>query len=162
MKSYIGIMLRAVIIAALASVVGLGLNVVSSNPIPWVYVPPIEVELTGGVKATLIDEKEARKLLEEEGTIFIDSRHKDDYEKQHVKGALFLCPEDKEEQFVAVQPLMPEDSRLILYCYGPQCDMAEEVAKFLVQLGYKKMMIMSAGFKAWKQADYPVEGSETN
>jgi rhodanese-related sulfurtransferase len=38
---------------------------------------------------------------------------------------------------------MPEDSRLILYCYGPQCDMAEEVAKFLVQLGYKKMMIMS-------------------
>jgi len=159
MKTSIGILLRAAIIAVLASAVGLGLNVVSSNPIPWVYVPPDEVELTGGVKVTLIDEKEARKHLEEEGTVFIDSRHKDDYDKQHVKGALFLAPDTKEEQFIAVQPLMPEDARLILYCYGPQCDMAEEVAKFLVQFGYKKMMIMTAGFKAWKQADYPVEGT---
>jgi rhodanese-related sulfurtransferase len=159
MKKYIGIVLRAVIIAVLASAVGLGLNLVSSSPMPWAYVPPNEVELTGGVKAVLIDEKEARKHLEEEGTIFIDSRHKDDYDKEHVKGALFLSPDTKEEQFPAVQPLMPEDSRLILYCYGPQCDMAEEVAKFLVQLGYKKMMIMSAGFKAWKQAEYPVEGN---
>lgn len=161
MKTYTGILLRGIIIAVLASVVGLGLNVVSSKPLPWVYVPPNEVELAGGVKVALIDEKEARKHFEEDGTVFIDSRHKDDYDKQHVKGALFLTPDTKEEQFVAVQPLMPEDARLILYCYGPQCDMAEEVAKFLVQLGYKHMMIMSAGFKAWQQAKYPTEGSET-
>lgn len=159
MKTYLGIMLRAFVIAAVASAVGLGLNVASSKPIPWIYVPPVELELPGGVKVALIDEKEARKFFEKDETIFVDSRHKDDYDKRHVKGAVFLPPDDKEEQFVAVQPLLPEDARLILYCYGPQCDMAEDVAKFLVQLGYKKMMIMTAGFKAWEQADFPVEGN---
>jgi rhodanese-related sulfurtransferase len=158
MKKCLGIISRALIILAVASAVGLGLNVVSSKPIPWIYVPPEELQLQGGVKVPLLDEKEARKLFDEEGVVFVDTRHKEDYEKRHVKGAIFLPPDNKEEQFVAVQPLLPEDARLILYCYGPQCEMAEEVANFLVQLGYKKMIIMTAGYKAWEQAEYPVEG----
>jgi len=162
MNKLLGTILRAFVIAAAAAAVGLGLNAVSSKPIPWVYVPPTLLELPGGVKVTLIDEKEARKYFDKDGTIFVDSRHRDDYEKKHVKGALFLAPDDKEEQFVAVQPLMPEESRLILYCYGPQCEMAEEVARFLVQLGYKQMMIMTAGFKAWAEAGYPIEGGDTD
>jgi rhodanese-related sulfurtransferase len=35
--------------------------------------------------------------------------------------------------------------------------MAEEVARFLAQLGYRKMTIMSAGYRAWEEAGYPVE-----
>ncbi|MBI4966303.1 MAG: rhodanese-like domain-containing protein [Desulfomonile tiedjei] len=157
MKKSLGIFFRALLIAVAASLIGLGLNHVSSKPVPWIYAPPNEIEISG-LKVPLIDEKEARKLMDKEGTIFVDTRHKDDYDKKRVKGAIFLPQDDKEERFVLVQPLLPEDARLIFYCYGPQCDMAEEVARFLSQLGYKQMMIMTAGFRAWDQAGYPIEG----
>lgn len=157
MKKYLGILFRAFLIAVAASLIGLGINLVSSKPVPWTYVPPDQVEISG-LKVPLIDETAARKLMDEDGAIFVDTRHKDDYDKKRVKGAIFLPQDDKEGQFVSVQPLLPEDALLILYCYGPQCDMAEEVARFLAQLGYKRMKIMTAGFKAWDQAGYPVDG----
>ncbi len=81
-----------------------------------------------------------------------------EYAKSHVKGAICLPPDDVEERFPVVEVLIPSDSRIILYCYGPECDMAERVGTFLAQLGYKNMMIMSSGFSAWEKAKFPVDG----
>ncbi len=157
MKEYVLIVVKAVLILVCASLIGLGLNLVSPKPLPWEYIPPNEVEVRG-VKVPLIDEQAAFKLFGSEGTVFVDTRKKEDYDEAHVKGAVFLTPEEKEDLFPIVQPFLPEEARLILYCYGPECDMAEQVADFLAQLGYKNMMIMSAGFRAWEKAGHPVEG----
>jgi len=157
MKRYFLIAARAVAILICASLIGLGLNLTNPKPLPWVYVPPNEIEV-GGMKIPLIDEKAAYGFFGSEGTVFVDTRKKEDYSKSHIKGAIFLAPEEKEEMFPLVQPLLPEDSRVILYCYGPECDMAEKVVDFLAQLGYTNMMIMSAGFRAWESAGHPVEG----
>ncbi len=105
----------------------------------------------------LIDEKQARALLEDPMTVFVDTRNENDFNQSHVKGAVYLNPHEKESLFPLAQPLMPENARLILYCYGPECEMAEQVAAFLADLGYRKMLIMSAGFRAWEKAGYPVE-----
>ncbi len=145
------------LILVCASLVGLGVNLISSISLPWEYVPTKEIEVHG-VKVPLIDEQAAFKLFGSEGTVFVDTRKKKDYSERHVKGAVFLPPEDKEELFPTVQPFLPEDARVILYCYGPECDMAEQVANFLAQLGYTNMMIMSAGFRPWEKAGHPVEG----
>lgn len=149
------ITLKAAIIAAVASSVGLALNAAASKPLPWVYVPPKYLDLAG-IKVPLIDEKEAMKQFELEGTIFVDTREDDAYAKGHVKGALLFPADNMEENFPSVQPLLSEESSLILYCYGPECEMAEKVGLFLAQLGYKRMMIMTAGFPEWKKAGYPV------
>jgi len=157
MKEYVLILIRAALILVCASLVGLGVNLISPKPLPWEYVPPKEVEVRG-VKVPLIDEQAAFGFFGSEGTVFVDTRKKEDYSERHVKGSVFITPEEKEELFPTVQPLLPEDARVILYCYGPECDMAEQVADFLAQLGYTKMMIMSAGFRAWEKAGHPVEG----
>ena len=81
-----------------------------------------------------------------------------DYAKSHVKGATCLPPDDVEQRFPSVEPLIPSDNRVILYCYGPECDMAEKVGEFLAQMGYKNMLIMSSGFPAWEKANDPVDG----
>ena len=81
-----------------------------------------------------------------------------DYAKSHVRGAVCLPPDDVEQRFPSVEPLIPSESRVILYCYGPECDMAEKVGEFLAQMGYKNMLIMSSGFPAWVKAKYPVDG----
>jgi rhodanese-related sulfurtransferase len=156
MRALVGTIIRAIIILAAASCIGIGLNLASSNPLPWVYEPPTELTLEG-VKIPLIDEKEARKRFNDPNTVFIDTRDKEEYSDGHVKSALFLPAHEKEEQFQSVEPLLSEEAQLILYCHGPECEMAEQVAGFLIQLGYKNLAIMTAGFPAWKKAGYPVE-----
>ncbi|MDQ7782529.1 MAG: rhodanese-like domain-containing protein [Desulfomonilaceae bacterium] len=156
MRAFVSMSIRAFIILAVSSGIGMGLNLASSKPLPWVYQPPKELTLEGTTVA-LIDEKEARKRFDDPDTLFVDTRTREEYSEGHVKRALFLPAYEKEEQFLTVEPLLTEDSLLILYCHGPECEMAEQVAGFLVQLGYKKLAIMSAGYEAWRRAGYPVE-----
>ncbi|MFC1834714.1 rhodanese-like domain-containing protein [Thermodesulfobacteriota bacterium] len=158
MRPIIDTIIRATIIVGLWAVIGLAVSLVSPSGIPWIYVQANTVDLSG-VKVDLINEKDARKLFASGEAVFVDARSHEDYDKSHVEGAIFLPPEDVEERYVLVQPLLPEDARIILYCYGPECDMAERVAEFLGQLGYRNMKIMSAGYAAWEKAGYPVSQS---
>ena len=114
MKEYILILLRAALILVCASLVGLGVNLISPKSLPWEYVPPKEVDVRG-VKVPLIDEQAAFGFFGSEETVFVDTRKKEDYSERHVKGAIFITPEEKEDQFPMVQPLLPEDARVILY-----------------------------------------------
>ncbi|MBI5250561.1 MAG: rhodanese-like domain-containing protein, partial [Desulfomonile tiedjei] len=126
MKDLFLLICRAVSIALFFASIGLFTNLAADVPILWVYAPPREVELAG-VTVQLIDEREALKFLDDPATVFVDSRKCDDYANSHVKGAICLPPDDVEQRFPSVEPLMPPESRLILYCYGPECDMAERV-----------------------------------
>ncbi len=126
--------------------------------IPLKYEPPPEIGING-IKVPLIDEGQAYKYYSQQGYVFIDSRHVEHFNEGHVPGAIFLPPEDVQERFVEAQPFLMENDTLILYCYGPDCDMAEKVAAFLAQMGYKNFMIMVSGFSAWKSAGLPIESS---
>ena len=158
MKAYLALMCRCLIISLFFASIGLLSNLATGKPLPWVYARPMEVVLAG-VKVELITEREALKFLDNPGTVFIDSRKCSDYSKSHVRGAICLPPDDMEQRFPSVETLIPRDYRVILYCYGPKCDMAEKVGTFLGEMGYKNMMIMSSGFPAWDKAKYPVEDS---
>lgn len=161
MKNLIRIPVRSLVISVFAGTLGLLINVVHPRGIPWFHEPPKEIHL-GAVKVSLIDEKEARRHFDDGATIFVDARKEGDYTRSHVKGAIFLPPTEVEQRFPTIEPLIPLESRLILYCYGPECDMAEKVAQFIAQMGYRNMMIMNTGFSAWGRANYPVEGAESS
>jgi rhodanese-related sulfurtransferase len=158
MKQLVSISVRALVILVFWGLIGIGVNALSSKGVPWQYVAPKEV-VVSGVRVPLVDEKEAFKFLDDPESVFLDTREKEHFVEGHVKGALSLPKKEMEERFLVIQPLAPEDKRLILYCYGPECEDAERVADFLAQLGYKNMAIMSPGFPGWKQAGYPVAGS---
>lgn len=157
-KQGMNILCRALILSLLFGSVGPLFNVIAQRPLPWVYVAPKEV-VVAGIKVSLVDEKEARRYFDDDATVFVDSRKCKDYARSHVKGAICFPPESADERFVATEGLLPLEGRIILYCYGPECDMAEKVGEFLGQRGYKNMLIMSSGFAAWERAGYPVERS---
>jgi rhodanese-related sulfurtransferase len=157
MRAFGILLLKASLIAMCFGAMGLICNMGSDQPVPWVYEPRKEMDLAG-VRVQLIDEKQAAEYLDDLATVFVDSRKCSDYAKSHVKGAVCLPPDDVEERFPSVEPLIPPESRVILYCYGPECDMAEKVGTFLAQMGYKNMMIMTSGFPAWEKAKFPIDG----
>lgn len=156
MKKSAGILLRAAIIVVVASCIGLAVNFVSPRAIPWVYTPAEEV-VVAGATIPIVDENKAREFLDDGETVFLDTRHREDFAEGHIKGAFSLPASEQQSRFIEIQPLLPEESRVIVYCGGPECEMADKVARFLAQLGYKKVRIMRAGFSAWKKAGYPVE-----
>lgn len=157
MKAFAGMFIKSLSMVIVSASVGLMANFAADNPIPWVYAPPREIALAG-VTIRLIDEREAAGFLDDPGTVFVDSRGCLDYAKSHVSGAVCLPPEDVEQRFPSVEFMIPPDSLVILYCHGPECDMAERVGLFLAQVGYTNMMIMSAGFPAWEKAKLPIDG----
>lgn len=156
MRAIIGTVWRSLTIALFWGAIGVGVNSISATPAPWIYQPAKSLDLEG-VKVELIDEKQARDYWGRPDTVFVDSRKQKDYEKSRVKGSLFLAPDDLEERFVTIETLLPQDSRVVLYCYGPECDMAEKVAVFMAKIGYRNLAVMNAGFDAWEKAGYPVE-----
>ena len=157
MRTIVSVVFRAVVMVIVFGSIGILSNVLSGKPVGWIYIPT-EERLLAGVKVQLIDAKAARRYFDYSGTIFIDSRDCRDYAKSHVKGAICLPPDDLEQRFPTVEPLIPPESRVILYCYGPDCDMAERVGTFLAQRGYENMMIMSSGLPGWEKAEFPVNG----
>lgn len=56
MKAAIGTVLRALIIAGIWGSIGVSVNLISAEPVPWIYEPPKSVDIAG-IKVLLMDEK---------------------------------------------------------------------------------------------------------
>jgi hypothetical protein len=61
MRTILGKLLRALIIAVAWGAIGVGVNFISAKPVPWTYEPPSFLDL-GGVKVQLIEEKQAMNI----------------------------------------------------------------------------------------------------
>jgi len=242
--------LGAVLIVLQATAVGLGVNALSPNPLPWIRVPPhmtrkvadskmvlgsdtisatikktqtepkspddkvakspddkvdkVESESPQDIPAPVIERKEppavanaqkpsnvsgsslrkvekskaasavpkakkvealfttladAKALFDRKGAIFIDSRHREDYELERIPGAVWLFVEDVDRLYDGVLGSIPKDRTLITYCSDPQCGSAIKLADELVARGHTKVFILLEGLPGWKEAGYPTEGS---
>lgn len=132
MKELLG---KSTAIALVLVLLGLFVNLATYNPRPLIFYAPQTVELFG-VKVPLIDEKVAFKFFKEPATIFIDSRKYPDYARSHVEGAIHLFPDKMESKLQLLKGMLFQDSRIILNCYGPDCDLDEKVASFMALPGY--------------------------
>lgn len=218
----------AALIVLQATAVGLGVNALSPNPLPWIRVPPHmthkvadsktvlgsdtikktetkpkspadkdESESSKDTTAPVVEKKEppvvataqkpmassrkvekveaapkakkvealfttladAKVLFDRKEAIFIDSRHREDYELERIPGALWLFVEDVDKLYDEVLGSIPKDRTLITYCSDPQCGSAIELADELVARGHTKVFILLEGLPGWKEAGYPTEGS---
>ena len=118
MKEAGKIFLGAVIIAMVAALIGLGVNLVSPKGIPWIYAPPKDLVLAG-IKVPIIDEKQAYGFFKQGDTLFVDAREEEDFGDSHIKGAISLPSPQVEERLPVIEPLLPKESRIVLYCSGP-------------------------------------------
>ena len=148
-------MITATIIVIAASLLGLGVNFVSPNGIPWIYVPKTKL-MVDDVEVSIITEAKAREYLDDGETIFLDTREAEDYAENHIKGAISFPDPEKEDLYTRLESQLPLKARIVLYCSGPECEMAENVAAFLAKMGYTGLMIMAAGMEGWESAGYPV------
>jgi rhodanese-related sulfurtransferase len=96
---------------------------------------------------------EVKKMIDnKEDIILLDVRDKEEYETEHIPGAINISRGTLELKSNLIIP--DKTKKIIVYCgidrRGPLA------AKTLNDFGYKKAINMVGGLKAWKEAGYPV------
>jgi len=108
------------------------------------------------VKECTVAEVKA-KLDRGESFHFIDVREDHEYAKDHAKGARHLGRGILERDIETAIP--DKNAPIILYCGGGF--RSALATGSLQQMGYRDVISMDGGIRAWREAGYPVEAGAT-
>jgi rhodanese-related sulfurtransferase len=92
-------------------------------------------------------------MIEERRVTVIDVNSPERWAEAHVPGARSLDPNHYDERQLPAD----KDSGLVFYCSGPLCRKAPKAARWAQGLGYRDVMVMSAGIQGWLGAKLPTE-----
>jgi rhodanese-related sulfurtransferase len=150
---------RAACLVVVGLVVGATYNAANPMGIRWVPSPDGRVGLPRAFESRLpeINAARALSLLTAEEALFVDSRDEEDYGKGHVPGAINVPMRRWNEVWPEMEPQVPRDRTLVLYCYGAHCGLSTRQAKRLLELGYDRLLVLYHGWKAWTEAGYPTQ-----
>ncbi len=112
-------------------------------------------ELVAGAKKNIreISASEAAAQLKSGAARLIDVREKEEWDEEHVGGALHLSRGTIE---VEIEDKIPDPDALII-CHCGSGGRSALAAESLQKMGYKNVRSMAGGFKAWKGAGLPTE-----
>ena len=149
--NYKKIIYESLIILLLSILVGIFYNTFSKNGIPFIYKP---IMLESGSFITLED---AYRLNREGQAIFLDSRSHEEYTTGHIRGAVNLPINGSREEKVKILINIPKERLVVTYCDGSECKSSSELARELMQIGYRRVVIFLGGLNEWKKSGNPIE-----
>jgi len=162
----------AIIIAALAIIIGLGVNstrnLASLGGLPYDTPWPdnrkkvtLEIPPSYDPKSdSLLSVEDAYNLYLSKNSIFIDAREPQEYDEGHIKGAINFPYEKWDAYWESVKPRLSPGNEIVVYCGGLDCELSLFAARELKSLGYPKSYVFFGGWSKWSEAGLPVEKSE--
>ncbi len=98
----------------------------------------------------------AKAKFDKKKSAFLDARKPEEYQAGHIAGAYNFYSEEIDQFAPQVLPLLPDKQQdLVCYCHGGTCDMALQVAHFLIGQGYAHVEIYQGGWPEWSREGYP-------
>ena len=86
----------------------------------------------------------------------LDVRPRSDYDREHIKGARSLPPDEIESKAPAT---LKPDEDIIVYCDSFVCSASTSAAKILARMGFTNVRDYKGGVREWKQAGLPTESN---
>jgi rhodanese-related sulfurtransferase len=101
--------------------------------------------------------EELRQRLERgDELVLVDALPPISYAAVHLPGAVNIPPPSVDGR---AERLIPDlDTEVVVYCANPGCESSVDVAKRLLELGYRNVLHFSGGKEAWREAGLPFEG----
>lgn len=154
---------HALVLCAVGALVGVGANALTPRPAPLGAKVAATAEAPGaacqiqGLSAAIprISVEDATPLCVACSALFVDARSAAEYEAGHITGALHLAPGE---------PVDPVLWRLgvyetvVVYDRDPNCAVADQVAKRLLEHGVQDVRVLSGAWPAWTAARAPGAG----
>jgi rhodanese-related sulfurtransferase len=149
------ILYRITLIVLLSLLLGLVVNQLHSSGIPLnLLLSTSPIEKTDAGKIYYISVDSARSLLQNPGTVFIDIRPEDDYQFDHIIGAVNL------PLFKLIRESIPTgiaSDSLIIYDEAGNLEQLKLAAGILAKTGVPSVSILINGYLQWVERNYPVE-----
>ncbi len=151
-----------IILVAVSILVGLTVNVLSSNAIPIFGQWDSEagsVHAGGPCKPPTKEFGEADivNLFTADAALFVDARNQDDFIEGHIPRAVHLPLGRFDEYFPEFAALYPLETRIVCYCSGVDCHDSHDLAILLQDSGYTSVIVYAQGFSGWSGRNLPVE-----
>jgi len=153
------IVYQALAIVILASLLGIGSNLIRRVRIPFIsHKTDFIKEEKKGNAITLA---EAKERFDNGTGFFVDARSGEEFLKGHILNAYSLPEEVFAERIDEVKITFPdsEEFAIIVYCGGEECDASTKLAEQLRQSGYTNVRVFFGGWDEWVRSGYPVEGT---
>lgn len=113
----------------------------------------LKISMDAKQRVQAIDIYAVKRKIDGKQTFYlIDVQEKDEWQSNHIKGALHLSKGIIERDIEKIIP--DKNSEIVLYCSGGfrSALAADNVQK----MGYKNVSSMEGGLSAWKKADFPL------
>jgi rhodanese-related sulfurtransferase len=97
-----------------------------------------------------------KRFFDARGALFLDARDPAEYDKGHIPGAIRLTNPEAQSEPDRLKALPVNGRPTIVYCEGGACEASLDLARFLIESGFKKVMVYMGGYPEWEAAMYPV------
>lgn len=82
--------------------------------------------------------------------LWVDARPEDQFEREHVPGAVLLNEDRWEELLPPMLAVWSPEKRVVIYCSSQSCGTSREVAHRLrAEAGLKNVFVLEGGWEAW-------------
>lgn len=153
MSSILLLSSQVLTVLVVAAVLGLVTNSARKDGLPLVApFPPEYLCRSASGAATPIETAAAKAVFGRRGTIFVDARTREEFDRGHIEGALsvpYLFVEPVASS--AVSSLKGYD-RVIVYCNTKDAELSRLMAGELSQAGVKEVFYLAKGFRGWAEA----------
>ena len=122
--------------------------------------PPAAASTPAGAVPLPVGLMQVKDLFDRDEAVIVDARDAATYAKGRIRGAVSLPIGEAAEKIPAFADKYPPDTLLILYCNGYGCHDSMELGRKLIGKGFTQVYAFEGGYPEWKDAGYPVEGTE--
>jgi len=99
------------------------------------------------------------KIERADDFVLVDALAPISYAASHLPGAVSMPPEAVDER--AAGRIPDRETEVVVYCASSTCHVSVDVARRLIELGYRNVHHYSGGKRDWTQAGLPLEGGRT-
>jgi len=105
-----------------------------------------------------ISREELKRAVEAGKAVLVDALSPEEFNKSHLPGAINI-PADRVAE-LAPRLLPDKNAFVVTYCLNFTWKLSEQVARELVNLGYRKVADYQEGKQDWMKGGLPLEGEQ--
>lgn len=144
---------RTALLWAVALFLGIAVNQLAPEGIRWQL---LLLRGNTAVNIVFVSADSAFVLFAEGRAKFIDVRPREEFDIDHIPGAISLPLLEYLHQPDYLQRFDPQTT-YIFYCFDPECEDTGALAREFGVNGFRNVLILYGGFSAWLERGYPVE-----
>ena len=147
---------RLLLVLFVTLVTGFCVNQIYSDGIRWPLLKPQFTSVENNSSILFVSADSAFLFQMEGDVTFVDVRTKEEFEIDHLPGAISipLFAYYKSPEMLAG---LDTEARYILYCFDPKCTEAKSLAVEMVNQRFINVMVLDGGFSGWLEMGFPVE-----